>query len=252
MKRRGSPGERGRRVAVVAAGSLVFWASCDRRDSPRSMINRYPECSTYAVAPVLNFSGQFDLDPVRAADLLASELGEVQGISVLPVNRVVAYLAMQGKQQIESPAHAVQVARAIGADALLVGGITEYDPYTPIVGLALQIYTVSSSPPAAPVDAVAASREARLAGHTAAMPPGPSPAGQVQRVYNARHDDVVKAVKVYAKSRSQGENPFGWREYVTVQTSFLRFCWHDAVSRLLWQEAERRSASPAERAEEAP
>lgn len=249
MAHGGSHSGRDRWGVVALAGMLCLPWGCDRKDAAKSMMNRYPECSTYAVAPVLNFSGQFDLDPVRAADLLASELGEVQGITVLPVNRVVAYLAMQGKQQIESPVHAVQVARAIGADAMLVGGITEYDPYTPIVGLALQIYTVSSSLPP-PVDAVAASRDARLAGLPTA-PAGPSPAGQVQRVYNARHDEVVQAVKTYAKPRSEGESPFGWREYLNVQTSFLRFCWHDALERLLLQEAGRRSASPEARVEEA-
>jgi hypothetical protein len=46
---------------------------------------------------------------------------------------------------------------------------------------------------------------------------------------------VAEAEKRYAGPRSEGENPLGWRQDVKVQTLILRFCWHDALSRL-WEE----------------
>jgi hypothetical protein len=200
------------------------------------MSSPFAEEAAFAVAPILNFSGEFALDPVKAADLLASELSYVDGISVLPVSRVVAYLATQGKQQIESPAHALAVAEAVGADAILVVGITEYDPYTPVVGLALQMYTVPGRSMPPPFDPVLASRQPQPITVTE-MAEVLSPRGQVQRVYDASHDDVVKAVRRYGKGRSEGENPYEWRQYLKVQTLFLRFCWHDAVKRLMRQQA---------------
>lgn len=217
------------------------------------MSSPFPKPMTLAVAPVLNFTGELGFDPVRCADLLASELCDVENISVLPVNRVVAYLAMQGRQQVESPAHAVAVAEAVGADAILVAGITEYDPYTPVVGLALQMYTVSrpslEEEPAE--DAVAGSADSRplLASEQA----GPaSPSGQVQIIYNANHEWVVKAVRHYADDRSEDAGPYGWRQYLRVQTLFLRFCWHDAVERLMQQEGRRRTMLADVRSTEVP
>ena len=195
----------------------------------------FPQSLTIAVAPVLNFSGEFTLDPVKSADLLASELSDVQGIVVLPVNRVIAVLAMQNKQQIESPMHALAVAEAVGADAILVPGITEYDPYTPVVGLVLQMYTVPRRP-VTPLDARALSRQSAPMA-IGEMTDPLRPTSQVQMVYNGTHDQVVKAVHYYAKPRDEESNPLGWRQYLKVQSLYLRFCWHDAIQRMM--DAER-------------
>jgi len=195
----------------------------------------YPEPITIAVAPVLNFSGEFSLDPVKAADLLASELTYVEGMTVLPVSRVVAVLAGEGKDQIESPHHALRVADRLGADAIVVAGVTEYDPYTPVVGLVLQLYRRDGLSGDASVDVVALSRQL---GELRVMAPTEeaAPVGQIQRVYHGEHDDVVEAVRAYAAPRDQRENRFGWRQYLKVQGLFLRFCWHDAIERLLEQQ----------------
>ncbi|MBN2561858.1 MAG: hypothetical protein JXQ75_13105 [Phycisphaerae bacterium] len=256
-------------VPVVAASGLLCSApGCSRDESKVAMSSPFVAPITFAVSPVLNFSGEFSFDPITAADLLASELSFVEGVAVLPVNRVVAYLATQGRQQIESPAHALAVAQAVGADVILVAGITEYDPYTPVVGLALQMYvapvpveawgihtgrqaasgtrparqaangTHTHSSPA--LDAVLVSRQPRPI-TTVETDGTPAPTGQVQKVYNAAHGHVVDAVQRYAEHRTEGQNPFGWRQYLKVQTLFLRFCWHDAIARLMEQESCRRT-----------
>lgn len=195
----------------------------------------YPQGYSLAITPVLNFSGQFDVDPVQAADLLASEFSQFDGITILPVNRVVAALAAEGRTQVESPAHALRVADAVGADAIVVAGITEYDAYTPVVGLVVQMY--AACPGTTPgFDVVAASRmpwPTEVDDQADAL----LPVGQIQRTYNASHDKVVKAVQRYAKPRSDEEHPYGWRQYLVVQKLFLRFCWHDAIVRLMEQQA---------------
>lgn len=191
-----------------------------------------------AVAPVLNFSGEFSLDPIAAADLLASELTYVRGVTVLPVNRVIAVLAGQGLTQVESPAHALAVCGAVGADAILVAGITEYDAYTPTVGLVLQIYapryeSVESFEP------LVAARMAEPFELTRMVDPL-LPTSQVQLVLNASHGQVQKAVKKYADPRDEMKTHLGWRQYLKVQSLFLRFCWNEAIDRLMKQERSRR------------
>jgi hypothetical protein len=224
---------------VGEAALALAGAGCKAHEQGAEMTSPFPRSMTLAVAPVLNFSGHFDLDPIAAADLLVSELGGIEGVSVLPVNRVVAVLAMEGKQQIESPSHALAVAEAVGADAILVPAITEYDPYTPVVGLALQMY--SRPRPSAPaLDPVAAARQARPLSITEMTDPL-RPADQVQAVYNGMHREVVEAVRRYAKSRSEDNNPFEWRQYLKVQSLYLRFCWHETIDRLMDSERARQA-----------
>ena len=212
---------------------LVLLAGCSHDESQVRLYSAFPTPLTFAVAPILNFSGDFNLDPIKTADLLASELSFVEGVTVLPVNRVVAVLAAQGKQQIESPTHALAVAEAVGADAIIVAGITEYDAYTPVVGVAVQIYELQNRPSPG-MDAVQAARQVRPAAVTKCAE-GDLPVGQVQVVYNASHAHVTDAVRKYAALRSEGDQNLGWRQYLKVQTLFIRFCWHDVVSRLMAQ-----------------
>lgn len=222
-------------TAAVLVGVVVVLSGCSSKNDKISVTSPYRQGMVFAVAPILNFSGDFSLDAVRAADLLASELLNVEGVVVLPVNRVMAALAAQGKNQIESPAHAIEVAEIVGADAILVAGITEYDAYTPVVGVALQMYALSTTEAYA-IDPITVARQAEAIQMFDPEVDARRPVGQVQKVYNARHSFTVKAVRRYAKPRCEGENPLGWRQYLKVQSLFLRFCWQDAIQDMMDQE----------------
>jgi len=224
-------------LPLLAVLALGLPAGCHSEKPEPTLASPFPSNTTIAVAPILNFSGEFSLDPVAAADLLASELADVQCVSIMPVNRVMAVLAMQNKRQIESPEHALLVAEAVGADAIIVAGITEYNAYTPIVGVALQLYTLPNRR-VERIDPITLSRQAKpvVLGE---MTDPLRPKAQVQMVYNGMHKDVVDAVEHYAKPRTDDSNPLGWRQYLKVQSLYLRFCWHDAVERLMEQERAR-------------
>jgi hypothetical protein len=239
------------RAAPTLVAACVFAsAGCSHNEAGVRVNNAFPTPITFAVAPILNFSGDFNLDPIKTADLLASELSFVEGVTVLPVNRVIAVLAAQGKQQIESPAHALAVTEAVGADAIIVAGITEYDAYTPVVGVAVQIYELADRSCDRP-DAVDAARQAEPFAVTR-MADAEMPIGQVQVVYNAAHTHVTDAVRNYAAIRSEGDEILGWRQYLKVQTLFIRFCWHDAISRLMAQHRGPRIAAAEATTTESP
>jgi hypothetical protein len=226
--------------SIRVASSALFLAvisGCSHGDSETTVSNPYARSMSFAVAPILNFSGEPGFDPIKAADLLASELTYVEGVTVLPVSRVVALLATQGRTQIESPAHAIAVADAVGADAIFVAGISEYDAYTPVIGLVIQVYAVPRTAPVA-VDPVHAERMAQPI-TLRSMADATLPRDQIQMVYNGTHSNVTDSVKKYAAPRSEQDSPLGWREYVKVQTLFLRFCWHDAIDRLMRNERWR-------------
>jgi len=186
-----------------------------------------------AVAPALNYSGSADFDPFAVADLMASELAAVQGFEVLPVSRTLAVLSRQGTAFVESPAHAQEVREALGADAILVFAITEYNPYEPpVVGITAQLYGGKPGAQVAGIDPVRIARSAapvsRGVPRTANVP-----LAQVATVRNAAHDPVIREVQDYARARDGGESPYGWRKYVVSQQSYLRFCCHAAIKELV-------------------
>jgi hypothetical protein len=193
------------------------WVGCsparDRQELERLPV--FPPGTVIAVAPALNFSGSTAFDPVIVGDLMASELADVPGMGVIGVNRVLALLAEQGVARIQSPRQAIEICGRLGADALLVFAVTEYDPYTPIVGITAQLY----GPPPLPAGG------AELAAGAPHAPAQPArPLAQAQRIFNADHQRVQHYVREYADKRDAGESPYGWRKYVASQELFLRFC----------------------------
>jgi hypothetical protein len=193
------------------------------------------------VAPALNSSGSSQFDPVVVADLLASELSHVEDVVVVPVSRVLAVLAGQGRRQIESPSHALEVCESLGVEAIIVAAVTEYDPYDPpVVGMAAQIYALPGDSGSG-LDPVAVSRRA-----SPFAPEGPAdsplrPRAQTQRVFNASHDVVAEAVREYAQDRDADSSPLGWRKYTKSQRLFLRFCCWATVRELMKQEWHRQT-----------
>lgn len=235
-------------LAALFGWILLVAAGCTQKkpvEPPPA--SPFPPGYSIAVAPALNFSGATELDPVRVADLFASELDSIDGLTILPVSRTVAVLAREGRRQVESPAHAVSVAERVGADAIIVLGITEYDPYTPIVvGLAAQLYERSTGDWSRDLQPVEWSREGRPFPISAYAADPLRPRIQVQRVYNAAHEAVADRIKKYASRRNADQSPYGWRRYMVSQELYLRFCCWEAANRMIeerWQNRAEMTAS---------
>lgn len=226
---------RGRfRFMGPAAMSCVVLVSCTHSEEKVRVHTALIEPTTFCVAPILNFSDELTLDSIKLAELLASELTYVDGATVLPVSRVVAALASRGRTQIESTEDALAIAEAVGADAIIVTGITEYDAYTPIIGVAMQIYSVRR-PVSMGMDPSTMARGARPTSMVSDLDDPRRPTGEVQVIYNANHAYVVDAVKAYADDRKE-DLQMGYQQYLKVQTLYIRFVWHNAVTRLLAQQ----------------
>ena len=208
---------------------------CSGQKGASDLQSPYLKPVTFAVAPALNFSGA-RFDQVRVADLLASELAQIANVRVIGTNRVLAILAEQEQMLVTSPAMALDVAERLGADGILVFAVTEYDPYNPpIVGIAAQLYVRATSEAASGFDPVLASREAKpFAVEVAYDSPG-RPRAQTQYVFNGAHEDTVRAVQRYAKSRGTDQSPMGWRKHLASQELFFRFCCHQIVRDLIYQ-----------------
>ena len=225
---------RGWRVSVLLVGATLF-VGCrsEKRVDPASIANPTLGPMTIAVAPALNLSGAAEFDRNRFADLMASELSYADGISVLPVSRVLGVLAAQGRSGVESPSHALELVSLLGADAILVFAVTEYDPYSPPnIGISAQLFGARPRAGHGTVDPVALSRRASLTASGGSA----SPRGllaQTQRVFDASHGSVVADVRSFARLRGADDSPFGWRKYVVSQQHFIRYCCHATITALL-------------------
>ena len=94
----------------------------------------------WAIAPLRNESGLSQMDPLVVTDELVAAAQQTRGVRCLPVNRVIAAMRALEIDRIEGPEQAQQIAQSIGVDALIVGAITAYDAYTPVVGLSIALY----------------------------------------------------------------------------------------------------------------
>lgn len=233
------------KYCIVSGLALVVFlgavSGCAKKPLATSLISPYPRAMTVALMPVLNFSGTEELDTLKVTDLLYSELQQVEGLAVVPVNRVLAQMTEDRMTTISGVGQLLTLAEHLGADAIVVCGVTEYDPYyPPRVGLAMQIFDFTEDPSGAlHVDPVKLERSPTPTAIKCGVADRYMPKSQVQRIYNGRDRRIVAAVKRFAKSRGTGQSPYGWQFYMRSQTHYIRFVGYQAISELLSQERER-------------
>lgn len=207
-------------------------AGCAQRHvGPGLIANQRLGSITIAVAPAINESGSTDFDPEHFADEMANELGYVDGINVVPVSRVLDVMREHGWDQVESAAHALQIADLLGADAMLVFAVTTYNAYDPPrIGVAAQLFgrgrdggsrldPVKLSQSAASTESPRREEDGVLA--------------QAARVFDASHEDLIRDLKGYAAERNAGDNPYGYRWYVISQRRFMQYCCNATIRLLL-------------------
>jgi hypothetical protein len=108
---------------------------------PVSVGNPIPGMTTIAVAPFFNLSAEPTADGRRFAYAYYSELQKTGNYQVIPVG-VVEMAIRDNDLDLSSPADAVKLAAILEADAVVVGAITEYDPYyPPQLGLHVQWFS---------------------------------------------------------------------------------------------------------------
>jgi len=221
-------------VPMAAAGMVALGGvrCAPQTVEPVTIPNHTLGSMTVAVAPALNFSGASDFDPSSVADLMASELSYLEGVNAIPVSRVLAVLARQGRQEVGSPSHALEIADALGADAILVFAVTEYDPYNPpIVGIAAQLYGFRQGDFLGSLDPILVARQARPFALSARVS-ATTPLAQTERVFDASHGFVVEDVKAFAAQRKENLGPWSWRRYLASQRHYVRYCCHATIKGL--------------------
>jgi hypothetical protein len=122
-------------AALLAAGS----GGCVIIDV--GVTNPIPGLSTVAIAPFFNQSAERAVDGRQFALAYYTELQKVPGFQVVPVG-VTEIAIREHNLNLSSPDDVLKLARILGVDAVVVGAITDYDPYyPPRIGLAVDWYS---------------------------------------------------------------------------------------------------------------
>jgi len=212
---------------------------CQRASPARRWTSPYPGPRTLAVAPFSNQSGSEFLDVMAVTDEFYAELQSVEGLTVAPVNRVLAGLEQLGLVNVRSPAEALALVELLEIDGMIVGSVTQYDAYPPPrVGMAVQLYLREQAGGREGVggEAVNPGEMARAARPFELAPGRPiRPRNAVVRIYDADQEEVVKRIKEYARSREGKGRPYRWETYTTSR-NYLRFVSHEIIGELLAQE----------------
>lgn len=226
--------------------SLVFLLSgCSLFEPRRSppLVSPYPEPRVVAVVPFVNESGMSAASGQVVADALTKTLDQADGLVALPVNRVLAGMERLDVRRITSPGEARALMRGIGADCLVVGTITAYDPYDPpTIGLAAEVYEVDERQSTA-VDLRGMTRAGSgLAGRASSsesgVPEGAS--SSISAVLDASDPRTRDALMAYAVDRGPASKaPDAWVHHQRNMNLYIEFACHELAGRLLLAEAQR-------------
>ncbi|MGB7156516.1 MAG: hypothetical protein WBD40_00535, partial [Tepidisphaeraceae bacterium] len=187
----------------------------------------------WAVAPAVNLSGQ-RVDPLLQADLAYQQLQQVDGITVIPVNRVAEVYAGLQIDRVQSQEQAQLVCEMLGADGLLIPTVTAYDPYDPPkLGASLQLFGKPAMGRQKNVNPRELARRASP-GENDSLPPGvPQQFLQVVGMFDAANGSVRSALNDYAKGRNDPGGPYGVKEYLVSMDRYSGFVYHTLIAELM-------------------
>ena len=234
--------------SLIVAGllALTCWG-CSTHNNSDSRIRRiyhnpFPHQRSLAIAPFQNQSGSGYLEVMAVTDEFYSELQLIDGLQVVAINRVLTAMNNLGINQISSPEDALALPDELEVNGVIVGAVTQYDPYPPPkMGMAVQLYIREQvkasreridSMHINPGEMARSGRMVKLSNS-----PGVKPRAAVVRIIDADQEKVIERIKLYAADRTGNTSPTGWKTYLTSR-KYLRFAAHEIIGEMLAQEQQ--------------
>lgn len=190
----------------------------------------------WAVAPLRNESGTKEVNIGEMSDLVVAAVEQVRGVRTVPLNRTIEAMRALELPALRTPSDARRLAQAMGVDGILVGSITAYDPYTPVLGISLALFARPGS---------LADRGPNLLNPRKLQesPVDPGPAGSTQysesplvvvsEHLDAKNHQVLMDVQQYAVGRQSGRDSYGWERYTRSMVLYSEFAAFQAVDKLM-------------------
>jgi hypothetical protein len=243
--------------AMLTGRCLLLWAlllaiGCSnepKMDRPSALSSPYPGPKLWAVVPLRNESGTTLVDTVRLADKLTQALGETRGITIVPVNRVLAAMQAAEMEDVASVGDAFALMQRLGVDGLIVGSLHAWDPYEPPkIGATIALISRRADRPDEALDsrqltyAATGDRPGLTISHS-------QPVAQASGYFDAANHQVLADVREYAIGRTPLESPSGWRRYLLSMDLYTEYVSYTLTRQLLESEWRRMNATaPADAA----
>jgi hypothetical protein len=222
-------------LAILAIG--LFLPGCATpdpeygREHPKALSTKRRQI--WAVAPVINLSGERGVDPFLQADLVFQQLQQVRGVTAIPVNRVAEVYATLKIEKVSSPDQAALVCDLLQCDGLIVPAVTAFDAYNPPkFGGAMQLFVKPGGfVRPANVDPRALARR----GTPAEVDPMPAGGDVVQVVgmFDAANGSVRDRLQLYATGRHEPLGPLGVKEYLVSMDRYCGFAYSELIEQLI-------------------
>ncbi len=247
-------------VGALGTGGLLSGCAGSRHSpesltAPRTLTTPYNTINgevLWAVVPLRNESGTSLIESLVVSDHLVGAIEEAQGLRCLPIDRTLAAMEALKLQRVRTPAEARSLAQTLGVDGIVVGSVTAYDPYTPMIGLSLALYArpgTMSNEQAKTFDPNelkrSTSEQAQVANTWADRPL----AVWSDRLDGKNHQ-VLMDVRAYGEGRSSQRSALGWKRYTASADLFTQFAMYRGVDGLLQQEWTRVAKAQMPRVEE--
>jgi hypothetical protein len=118
---------------AIAIGVLILICGCGllpRTVQEPQIHNPFPQLTKVAVAPFFNLSSEPTVDGRQFGGAYFAALQSIPGFEVIPIG-VVEQAAKRHGLQLNGPDQARQLAQLVGADAIVIGAVTDFSPYYP-------------------------------------------------------------------------------------------------------------------------
>jgi hypothetical protein len=230
-------------AAVVVTATLCGCATTETLNPPDVLVAPYSAIQgdvLWAVAPLANESGVSFVDAQAVTDRIVHCIDEVRGLTCLPLNRTLAAMRGRGMRAVTSPEDARALANTLGVDALIVGTITDYDPYeSPKIGIKLALFARNPGVPSLTADPLQlqigySEIDRRLASQFLTRP-----VATVSEHLDAANHEVQMELRRYATGRHDPKSARGWKSIMSSMDLYTQFAAFVAVSRLIEQERLR-------------
>jgi hypothetical protein len=233
-------------LALTVVALTIGGCQSSTLTPPNVLVSPYDSArgeALWAVAPLMNESGTTILELDAISDAVVRACQQIEGIRCLPLNRTLAEMRGLGLQTIGSPEEAAALAARLGVNGLIVGTISDYNPYEPpTLGLSLALETGESfvEPGGLSLDGLRGGVTGAGAGETGSTTRyAERPVASMAAVFDGRNHATQMEVRRYAVGRQEAGSARGWRTYLSSMPLFTEFAAHAAVSRLLDEERLR-------------
>jgi hypothetical protein len=208
-------------VLLLCVAPWITSGGCEPPPKPYGIESRLrlnaPVRQVWAIAPAVNLSGQKGVDPLLQADYVYEQLQQIDGLTIVPVNRVAEVYAGMKIDGVKSPEQAAQVCQLLKCDALVVPTVTAFEPYNPPkLGAALQLFQATQ-----PGSGQSAAQSAVFF--------------QAVGMFDAANGSVRAQVLSYAAGRNDPKSPLGPAEYLESMDRYCGFVYDMLAADLLKQ-----------------